>query len=135
MLRQEGRKMYERKWMIWSLKNVYKRNNYETVLKEFESVMLRASLSDYYYVNSIMLSKNPMGHSILIIPDQLLWDKIMENSALKSHITELDISKPAGQIMLEKIKYGEDLGNSSWIEIDSNELYNGKIIKIKIFKL
>ena len=54
MLRQEGRKMYERKWMIWSLKNVYKRNNYETVLKEFES--LKIDLSQQYTENPKMNS-------------------------------------------------------------------------------
>ena len=104
----------------------------DDILKEFESVMLRASLSDYYHVNNIMLSKNPKGHSVLIVPDQLLWDKIMESETLKPHISELDISKPAEQAMLSKFKYGEDLDSSLWIEIDPNELYSGKIIKIKI---
>ena len=46
--------MYERKWMIWSLKNVYKRNNYETVLKEFES--LKIDLSQQYTENPKMNS-------------------------------------------------------------------------------
>lgn len=47
-----GEEMFERKLMLWSLKNVYQKRNYETLVKEFEG--LDIDLSQQYTQNTEM---------------------------------------------------------------------------------
>lgn len=104
----------------------------EDALKIFKDVMLRALLSDYLYVNRTMLSKNPKDHSILIIPDQELWVKIIEDPDMKDHINELDINNPDQYKMLPLFEYGNNLNSNDWIEIDPEILFKGKVFRISM---
>ena len=55
----------------------------DDAIKSFKDVMTRASLSNYYYVNSIILSKNNNSNNILVIPDKMIWDKLVEDEEWK----------------------------------------------------
>lgn len=97
----------------------------EDAVTNFKQVMSRASLKDYSYVNRIMLSKNPKGQSILIIPEQGIWDSIINDKEFMSHMREAtsDISL---------FKYGEEVDSGTWIEVDPQVIYNGSVFKISI---
>ena len=103
----------------------------EAVVKLFKDVMQRASLSSYYHVNGIMLSKNTDDHTILIVPDISLWNKLIEDSELS--IQELDITKPDQAKEQLLFQYGESISEGTWDVIDlSEDLYSGKLFKISI---
>lgn len=103
----------------------------DDAIKIFKDVMLRASLSDYLYVNNMLISKNQKG-TILVIPDNELWLKLLDDPEIKEHLQELDISIPEHYEKSQLMVYGEDLENESWVETDSEILYKGKIFKINI---
>jgi len=92
--------------------------------------MQRATLSSYYHVNNIILSKNDDGNTILIVPDLTLWNSILDEKDIE--VKELDISVPEEAENLQWFRYGEDLGDG-WYDIDvSEELFTGKIFQIKV---
>ena len=86
--------MYERKWMIWSLKNVYKRNNYETVLKEFES--LKIDLSQQY-------TENPKMNSYL-------WYKLNNQHCFQTLFTVRMLNKYIKKEMISLVDIGDSAG-------------------------
>lgn len=104
----------------------------EDAINRFRDVMLRASLSDYLYVNQTMISKNPKDNSIIIIPDQDLWIRLIDDEELKNHIKELDITNKDHSEQMKLCSYSDDLIHESWIEIDPNILFTGKIFKIGV---
>ena len=105
----------------------------DDALMNFKDVMHRASLSNYLYVNKILLSKNSKDQSILIIPDQELWLKIIEDSELKKCIKELDISNQKENSLKYIFTYADNIDNdTTWINIDIDTLFSGKIFKINI---
>lgn len=106
-----------------------RQSSLEDAINTFEDVMLRASLSDYFHVNRTLLSKNPKGNSVLVVVDQTLWNGIMDKPEIKDRIME------ASQEDAKICAYGDDLNSDAWIELNSDELYSGKIIKINIDNL
>jgi len=104
----------------------------QDALESFKNVMTRSSLSNYVHVNTRMLSKSPKGYSVLIIPDQQLWDLIIEDETLHPNMKELDLTDPKEAEMNELFVYGDDLENKCWIEADPLVLLSGKVFKIKI---
>lgn len=104
----------------------------EDVLESFRNVMTRSSLSSYVYVDYKLLSKSPKGYSILIIPDQELWNQILNDEEFKSNMTELNPEDPDTEAQKELFIYGEDPTSDGWIEADPEILFKGKVFKIKI---
>lgn len=104
----------------------------EDALNILEDALVRASLSDYYYVNRITLSKNIKGNTILVVFDQNLWNDIIDKPEFKDKLNELDLTKSENSLKINLCSYGEDLTNEAWIDLDAETLYNGKIIKISI---
>ena len=100
----------------------------EDAVTNFKQVMTRASLKDYSYVNRIMLSKNPKGQSILIVPEQGLWDKLVTDKDFMSNMSESTSN-------VDIFKYGEEIDSGTWIEVDPQVLYNGSVFKISIDNL
>ena len=109
-----------------------KKPSLENAINIFEDVMQRALLSDYYHVNRTLLSKNLKGNSILIVIDQTLWNAIIDKPEIKEKMKELDLTKIDDQENAKICSYGDDLNNDSWIELDCETLYAGKIIKLNI---
>lgn len=107
-----------------------KQPSIQDALKYFQEVMLRASLSNYTHVNRIMCSKNPKEKTILIIPEIGLWNSILD-SEMKEKIKELDSKDKNYNETNNVIHYGETI-NDDWFDIDTETLYQGKIVKIKI---
>ncbi|MCM1215425.1 MAG: hypothetical protein NC548_13010 [Lachnospiraceae bacterium] len=104
----------------------------EDALELFKQVMTRSSLSNYVYVNNTMLTKSPKGYSVVIIPEQELWNKIIEDESLKSDMRELDEDNQNDAAQKELIVYGDQINDNGWIEADPNVLFAGKVFKIKI---
>lgn len=106
----------------------------EDAIKFFKEVVTRASLSNYYYVGNILLSKNINGNNILIIPDQELWNKLIEDKDLKDeyNLKEPDITNPEESNLPSWVEYGRDL-TTDWFPINIDaDLYTGKVFRIKI---
>lgn len=101
-------------------------------LKIFKDVMTRASLSDYTYVNRVMLSKSPKGHTILIIPDVGLWNLILDDPDIRPHLRSLDINDANDRATQPLFAFGESIDGPEWIDIDPEILRAGKVINITI---
>lgn len=101
-------------------------------LKEFKDVMLRASLSNYSYVDRVLLSKNSKGNSILIAPKIELWNAIMDDEELSKTITPIDITNPADYQLQPLFSFGQELSHDAWLDIDPEILFAGKVFKITI---
>ncbi len=101
-------------------------------LKVFKDVTRRASLSDYSNVENVLLSKNARDHSILIIPEVALWNAILDDPELKEHIKPLDLTNPAEKALEILFQFGTGLDDESWVDIDADILFSGKIFKITI---
>lgn len=107
----------------------------ESAIKSFEEAMQRASLSSYYHVNTVMLSKNSDGHRILVIPDHPLWLKIIDDEKYTIDEPDRDNADEANE--LQWFHYGDsvlrDPQNKDWISIDvTEELFSGKLFNIKL---
>lgn len=101
----------------------------EDALNYFKDVMRRSSLENYVFVNRIALSKNPKGQSVIIVPDETLWCKIIDDSDLKDRFRELNPTDSADSNTMKLITYGEDLTND-WFEINPEEIFTGEIFKL-----
>lgn len=106
----------------------------ESAVASFKEVTCRALLSNYYYVGNIIVSSNISGNNILIIPDQELWNNLIEDNIWKvgCQLREPNINIPEEFIIQSWIVYGKDLV-TDWFPITLDaDLYTGKVFKIKI---
>ena len=106
----------------------------EDSINIFQDAMQRASLSNYLHVNRTLLSKNNNDNSVIINIDPILWNSIIELPEFKDNIKELDITKAEDSSLIELCSYC-DSSSDSWVELNSDELYAGKILKISIQNL
>lgn len=104
----------------------------DDAVKIFKDVTRRASLSDYIYVNNSLISTNPKGNSIIIVPDQTLWSHIIDDPELKDHLKELDVTNPEEYEKSKLLQYASDFSNDSWVEADSDALFSGKLLNIDV---
>lgn len=104
----------------------------EEAINLFEDSMQRCTLIDYLHVNRTLISKTKNDNSVLVIPDQSLWEGLLEKSNVKDHFKPLDLNRPDHQQISSICKYGNDLANEAWVDADSELLYKGKVIKIKV---
>lgn len=98
----------------------------------FKNAMLRASLSDYLYVNNNLISSNDKGNTIIVIPDQTLWLRIIDDVDMKDHLSELDINKKGDREKMKLLQYAGDFDNDAWVEIDNDVLFSGKLFNINV---
>lgn len=103
-----------------------KKQSAGNAVNEFLSVMQRASLSNYQFVNQIMFSKTPAGKIVIIIPNSNLWLKLNENEEFKKTLTEV----APGEIDNQLIEFGSTMATDTWLAIDAEAVYQGKLIKI-----
>lgn len=106
----------------------------DEALNIFKDAINRASLlSPFLYTNSTLLSENAIGKTTLLVPETNLWLKLLEDNDLKESIREIDISNPIEHDKLELYQYAEKIEDKSlWYDLNTDDLYAGKIIKIKI---
>lgn len=104
----------------------------DDAIKIFKDAMQRASLSDYLYVNKTLFSTNPKGNSIVIIPEQELWMKMIDDPDLKDHMKELNPEIPQDYEKLQLIQYTADLDADTWIDVDTDVLFKGKLFRISV---
>jgi hypothetical protein len=104
----------------------------EDAIKSFKEVMHRASLISYFNVNRTLVCRTKEKVLLIIIPDQSLWEKIVDDQELL--FKELDITTDDGK---ESMKYLEETLKyealeDGWITIGvTEELFSGKVFKIK----
>lgn len=103
----------------------------DDALKSFKDIMNRAELSKFIYVNNKMISQNKAGKSILIIVNQILWSKLIDDPEFKANIKELDLSKESESKLQPLFKYGDEL-EDGWINVDTDIIYKGDIFEVKI---
>lgn len=101
-------------------------------LDNFKSIVSRASLNDYFHVNGFLISINPKDVTVILKPDKSLMIKIREDEELNSHIKEIDINKPEENKLNDYIFYVESLSGEGWYDVNCDDLYAGKVIKISI---
>ena len=100
----------------------------------FKDVVTRLALTDYFHINRVLFSKNDNGNTILLSLDQNLWNSIIDDPDFKDKICELDITKESSQPTLKICSYSDET-TSTWVDLDCDLLYAGKVVKIKIDNL
>lgn len=98
---------------------------------QIKDVMNRASLSNYFFVNTKIISKGPKG-SVIVVPDKELWVSMINDKEISDKMKELDLKKPEDGYFIDIASYAEDINDKSWVEIDPEAMYMGKIIKIRV---
>lgn len=100
----------------------------------FKDVARRATLSDYIMVNRRMISKTNKERKVLIIPEDQLFDAIINDEELKKNIRELDITNPNEAALQQIFRFGDNLDDHGWIEVDPEPIYKGKVKNIEVNK-
>lgn len=95
-------------------------------IKYYDEVMTRASASGYCFVNKKIICKSK-SRSVLIIPDNLLWDELINRN--QGELRELDLNNKDDFDKRHIFQFGEDL-DLGWIDIDPEVFSKGKIMKI-----
>lgn len=95
----------------------------ESAIKYFDEVMVRSNASAYRYVNQTILASSK-GRSILIIPEKSLFNELVKRDEFK----ELNMSVPEEASLNSIFQYADD--GSGWIELDTDALSKGKVMKI-----
>lgn len=103
----------------------------DDAIKSFKDIMKRAELSKFIYENNKMISQNKAGKSILIIVNQPLWGKLIDDPDFKSNIKELDLNKESEIKLQSLFKYGGEL-DEGWLDIDIDVIYKGDIFEVNI---
>lgn len=98
----------------------------------FKSVMERASLTDFLYVNNVLLSVSPKGYSVLLIPDTPLMAKLEEDDEFKKHLKEFDLTNPDQVPMRSTFDFADEVEKDGWIGVDIEKLYAGAVLKISL---
>lgn len=102
-------------------------------LNNFKDTMLRASLSNYVYVNRNLITTHPKGYSVIIIPEKDLWTTLIDDDEMKKNMREVILTNPDDFELSDLTKYCDDIDNRDiWIELDAETLYKGKIIRVKV---
>lgn len=92
--------------------------------------ILSGSSSIYYNVNGILLSRTAIDRVLMVVPDKPLLTVLLSNEEI--NIEEMDSNHEYYKYLHGLFKYGENLDSEDWIELDSEILYSGEIIKIKL---
>ncbi len=104
----------------------------QDALNTFKDVARRATLTDYLTVNRYMISKTNKDRKVLIITEDKLFEAIMADEEISKNIKELDITNPEQSALQDILRFGEDLDNPTWIEIDPEPLFKGKVKYVKV---
>ena len=101
----------------------------DNIISQFIEIFNRCNLIDYYYNGNIILGKNKNNNNILIVVENNLFEKLLENKEL--NLKEIDLVNH--DLELNKLLlYSNDL-NNDWFDFENpNDIYNGKIINIKV---
>lgn len=97
----------------------------------FKDVIKRAGLRSFQYVNCNVACFTSKDVKLCIHFDQPLWAIIMNDDELKDQFTEVNISKDGGQRVSDILDFCND-ADGEWIELNGQDMYDGKIIDIKI---
>lgn len=106
--------------------------NISESLEIFKDVCNRSLLEDFIFMNHTMISINTKEkYSVVLSIDKDLWNAIIDDKDLKSHIREYDPTIDGDDIK-NLFSYMEDINNDGWINLDCDQLYAGKVMKIDI---
>jgi hypothetical protein len=98
----------------------------------FKDIMKRSLLEDFIFMNHIMVSYNTKEkYAVVLSIDEDLWKCIIDDEELKSHIKEFNPIEDSVNIK-NIFSYENEILNDNWIDLDSDLLYDGKVMKINI---
>lgn len=98
----------------------------------FKEIMFnRYGISSFIHENGIMYSLTN-GVTILTIPEQILWDEIIEDEELKSMMTPLNPEDSNFKLVQEMMRYADDIDGNSWFGLDADKLFNNNVINIDV---
>lgn len=104
----------------------------DDAVKEFKSVMLRASLDSYLYVDRYMLSKSVKDFTVIIIPDQELWVKLLDDEEIKPKLQALDLNDSDQSTKVPLFRFADEIESEGWLEPDLEQFFKGTVIKVKV---
>lgn len=101
------------------------------MLNGFREIIQRSGISQIEFENGIMYGRNSNNASVIIAPGKELWSVIQNDEEMKSMMQPLDatsdLSKRVAMVMGIVTENSND-----WIDLDTDTLYKGKIIKISV---
>lgn len=100
----------------------------EDIVNYFIDIKNRCGIDKLISINDNLLSINNKDISVLFKLDRTLLSEI--HSKLKDDIISLDLKNDTHQTLNSYLPYMDDIENSNWLDINVNELYEGKIISI-----
>lgn len=107
-----------------------KKPSIQNGLKTYKDVITRAGLNEFYNNENVLCSKNKNDNTIITIPDIGLWNLILEDPDYKDKIHPLNDDN-IKEMQIENLSlYTCDLNGESWISLNTDDLYAGKVIKI-----
>lgn len=98
----------------------------------YKSVIGRSFLSTYLYVNKVILYKTRKDSSVLVIPEDRLWEEIVRDDEMKSQLKELDMDNPEENSLSHIFSYADNLYDLGWVELPADRIHQGDVIKLKL---
>ena len=103
-------------------------------LNIFKDVIKRSLLENFIFMNKMMISVNTKDkYSVILMIEDELWNQIINDDELKPHIIEFDPLKSKDPDSIKRIfSYENDINSNDWINLDCEQLYAGKVMKISL---
>lgn len=102
-----------------------------TAVDYFKEIMFTRYGAKTFIQANAKLYTNIGGISIVCVPDHVLWEQLADDEYMKEFVREYDPVKDDPEI-LEILSYADDLETNLWIGLNSDDMYDGKIININI---
>ena len=102
----------------------------EKALEQFREMTLRASLTLYYNVNGVLVSKGK-ENIVMAVPDRPLLKLLLADKEIK--IQDFDHGDDELRSLLPLFNYGEHVNEEGWLPLtETEDFYLGKLVEIKI---
>lgn len=104
-------------------------------LKYYKELIKRATLENFRHHENVLCGANKDKKMVIVIPEPTLWNAILEDEELKKHIDPLSEDNMIDMSLDGLVHITSDLTSQAWIDLDSNILYGGGMIELKIDKV
>jgi hypothetical protein len=101
-------------------------------LEQFREMTLRASLSLYYNVAGVLVSRSSVKDNVVVaVPDQALLKLLFADEDIK--IEDFDFNDDDLRSLTPLFDYGTKVNEDGWLPLaETEDFYHGKLIEIKI---
>lgn len=97
----------------------------------FMDVIERCQFKSMLRENRVLYGKNAKKKSALLIPDQTLWNHLIENQDIAEMVRELNPKVETDRLILRWMSYANDM-NNDWIAITDEEMTTDGRVYLKI---